>query len=211
MKTLKYLMGALSVAMLASLVPNPAVATVSGSAHDLRAFTTDAANAELCVFCHTPHNAVVNSNEPPLWNRVEEVGVTITTFTLYTSPTLNNVPGQPAGVSLGCLSCHDGVTALDSLQNAPTIGLTTPGNSLVEQIPATTAALGADLSNDHPVSMAYAGGAVADWNDPPLNSLPLFSNNVECASCHNPHDTTNPKFLRFTMAGSQLCTSCHVK
>lgn len=34
---------------------------------------------------------------------------------------------------------------------------------------------------------------------------------VECASCHDPHNTTNGTFLRRTNAGSGLCLTCHVK
>ena len=34
---------------------------------------------------------------------------------------------------------------------------------------------------------------------------------VECASCHDPHNTTNGTFLRRSNAGSGLCLTCHVK
>lgn len=34
---------------------------------------------------------------------------------------------------------------------------------------------------------------------------------VECASCHDPHNTTNGTFLRFSNANSGLCLACHVK
>lgn len=34
---------------------------------------------------------------------------------------------------------------------------------------------------------------------------------VECASCHDPHNTTNGTFLRRTNAGSGLCLTCHNK
>jgi hypothetical protein len=38
---------------------------------------------------------------------------------------------------------------------------------------------------------------------------------VECGSCHDPHvatkGTDNLNFMRVTLAGSQICLSCHVK
>jgi predicted CXXCH cytochrome family protein len=34
---------------------------------------------------------------------------------------------------------------------------------------------------------------------------------VECASCHDPHTSVNPTFLRISNAGSGVCLACHVK
>lgn len=34
---------------------------------------------------------------------------------------------------------------------------------------------------------------------------------VECASCHDPHTSTNATFLRVSNASSGVCLSCHVK
>lgn len=34
---------------------------------------------------------------------------------------------------------------------------------------------------------------------------------VECASCHDPHVSDKPTFLRMSNAGSALCLACHVK
>lgn len=34
---------------------------------------------------------------------------------------------------------------------------------------------------------------------------------VECASCHDPHTSANPTFLRISNAGSAVCLSCHIK
>jgi hypothetical protein len=75
---------------------------------------TNITTAEVCVFCHTPHGADVNNLGGPLWNR----NVSVQTYTLYSGPNLE-VPGsQPQGVSLACLSCHDGVAAVDALINS---------------------------------------------------------------------------------------------
>ena len=34
---------------------------------------------------------------------------------------------------------------------------------------------------------------------------------VECASCHDPHVSANPTFLRISNAGSAVCLACHIK
>ena len=34
---------------------------------------------------------------------------------------------------------------------------------------------------------------------------------VECGSCHNPHNTSFPPFLRVSNSGSNLCKTCHIK
>ncbi len=77
---------------------------------------------EICVYCHTPHGA--NSTAAaPLWNRT----VTSREYILYQDKSSGNDPAaltgtfsQPGPNSLTCLSCHDGVTAIDSIINMPT-------------------------------------------------------------------------------------------
>lgn len=70
---------------------------------------------EICVYCHTPHSANTQI-AAPLWNRT----VVPTTYTIYNFPTTLGSPVTQPGVnSLTCLSCHDGVTAVDSIINIP--------------------------------------------------------------------------------------------
>ncbi|MBI1821033.1 MAG: hypothetical protein HYR79_04915 [Nitrospirae bacterium] len=81
-------------------------------------------NGDICVFCHTPHGGRtdVAGGGAPLWNRRLPVAGA---YTPYTSPNFDAAgsnPGQPKGVSLACLSCHDGTIAFDSLINAPGSG-----------------------------------------------------------------------------------------
>lgn len=206
MKTIKYLLGAtFALTMVAS---TPALAVVQGSLHDL-----SAATEEICVYCHTPHNGDVTS-VAPLWNRT----MAVTTFAMYTSPTIDmTIAADPQGISLACLSCHDGVTAYNNIIRG------TAGNIGVMPSVAGTDfnAVGADgLGNDHPISVTYdvaLGGGATEFNAITagnVGGLPLYGvgqNQVECATCHNPHDTTNGKFLRATNVQSTLCTTCHVK
>ena len=64
---------------------------------------------EVCIFCHTPHNATPVS---PLWNR----NLPTSRLHAFTPATRSHaVPGQPTGSSKLCLSCHDGTIALGSV------------------------------------------------------------------------------------------------
>jgi hypothetical protein len=81
-------------------------------------------NGEICVFCHTPHGGRtdVAGGGAPLWNRRLRDSAN---YIPYDSPNFDKAgvtPGRPKGVSLACLSCHDGTIAFDSLINAPGSG-----------------------------------------------------------------------------------------
>ena len=74
---------------------------------------------QVCIFCHTPHNA---SPAIPLWNKVYAAGVE-STYRLYTSSATLTAAAKGASitansVSLLCLSCHDGKTAINVLHNS---------------------------------------------------------------------------------------------
>lgn len=177
---------------------------------------------EICVFCHTPHHANTGI-EAPLWNRA----ITTSTFTMYSSPTIDmTIAGQPQGVSLACLSCHDGTIAFDQLLNAhgpegydvtaPSRGWTFNGGNN-DMTASTYAYIGTDLSNDHPVSITFDPTADTMFNSQvsiEAAGIRFFgpaSDQVECASCHNPHDPTNRPFMRVTNDYSNLCLTCHIK
>ena len=72
---------------------------------------------EICVFCHTPHNARVSV---PLWNKV--LPDTGAAWNMYTSSqTLSTAAKSvtaPGPESLLCLSCHDGRTAINVVSNS---------------------------------------------------------------------------------------------
>lgn len=72
---------------------------------------------EICVFCHTPHNARV---AVPLWNKV--MPDTTAAWQMYTSSSTLSASAkkvtQPGDQSLLCLSCHDGRTAINVVNNS---------------------------------------------------------------------------------------------
>ena len=155
----------------------------------------------LCVFCHTPHNA---NPTRALWNR-EFSGAT---YQLYESSTLKALLNQPTGASRLCLSCHDGILALGNLRVPP------PGGQLTLGPLTGKAVLGTNLSDDHPISFIYdsalalSRGGLAD----PLtlaSAIRLENGQLQCTSCHNPHEDQRPKFLRMDNRSGALCTACH--
>lgn len=173
------------------------------------------ASGRVCVFCHVPHNFATDA-PAPLWNRADPSGP----FTPYSSSTLDAGGGtapSPTGVSLACLSCHDGVTAFNALLQNP--GVTLGTNTTMTDIAGTNAVVGPDLSNDHPVSIVTTADSAINTPATIIAAgVPLFgggNDTVQCASCHNPHDygDTAPfqPFMRISNDASALCTTCHIK
>jgi len=156
----------------------------------------------LCVFCHTPHNA---NPTRALWNR-ELPGVT---YQLYASSTLRATLQQPTGSSRLCLSCHDGLLALGNLRVPP------PGGPLTLGPLTGPDVLGTDLSDDHPISFVYDGmlaasrGGLVDPASLPSTLRLDADRQVQCTTCHNPHEDRLPHFLRMSNTGGALCGACH--
>lgn len=223
------------VLALTGVFSGGAMAGISLTKHNLS--TTKPAGAtiystdqtEICIFCHTPHDAIKNNNIP-LWNHKLS---TTASYGVYTSPTMTpagtsgiadvgGVTAATAAVSNLCLSCHDGTVAINSFNNPSNIN---PNTTMVGttggMLPAGNSNLGTDLTNDHPVNFNYttaiatADGSLVDPVDATgsnlLNGVKLYSGKVQCASCHDPHTSAQGAFLRTAMTGSQLCFSCHNK
>lgn len=192
----------------------------------------------------------------PLWNHQ----VTATNFTMYYngtgSPTgatstgvnprhsqaidqFNLNPGtQPGGVSLLCLSCHDGTVAVNvfgtaALSNAivaPT-GSYNQGTTMIDDHFAI--GKNGDLQNHHPIGFDYDLVASVDTGIRPSTEIMdkdggsiadhLFTNAsapgactsacVECATCHSVHNKGNigERLLWRSDEGSRLCLTCHAK
>ena len=212
------------------LIPfSSVVSGIVGSKHDLSSYITN----QVCVFCHTPHGA--SPSIKPLWNR----NITdMNAFSMYNSATIDGtVDEQPNSPSLACLSCHDGVSAegdasavnpsdTHNLRNGPGSGgvpdiHSNPNckachNTQAGMYPNKIWRIGADLTDDHPVSISYPSPSQdPDFNTPPdpikgWPDLPLFNGKVECSTCHDPHNG-EPQFLRKTNNNSLLCRTCHKK
>ena len=166
---------------------------------------------EVCIFCHTPHNAKQQSYSP-LWNRNDPGS----TYTMYASSTIQytaSAPTRPDGASMMCLSCHDGTVALGNVISRPS----PISFGSMTTLPAGRSNLGTNLSDDHPISFTYDAGLAAldgQLRTPTAITAPVSldaSNKMQCTSCHDAHDNTNTKFLIATTQGSALCYSCHDK
>lgn len=163
--------GILSASALAAglaVVSQSALAQATGittSPHDLRADQASTTE-QICVFCHTPHGADTAFAGVPLWNRALDP---LADYGFYNSSTLDSdTSGGPGGVSRACLSCHDGVQALDALLNMPgglEGGNDVPTGTRANMVDGTIRDLigptpGTDgLENDHPIGMNYCAAA----------------------------------------------------
>jgi predicted CXXCH cytochrome family protein len=181
---------------------------VKNTVHNLSASGPGAVRAqtetEVCVFCHTPHGS---SGVEPLWNRRTDGGP----YQIYRSSSLKAKLGQPTGASKLCLSCHDGTIALGEVlsRDAP---IRMAGE---DRIPAGPSRLGTDLSDDHPVSFAYAASITQGVSElyPPAAIPPPIAldqnGELQCTSCHEPHDNSFGDFLVRANDAGALCLSCH--
>ncbi len=182
---------------------------ITGSAHD---FSGESWNptGEICTPCHTPHHSDLTVTDAPLWNHT----VTQATFQIYQSSTFDATDiSQPSGRSKLCLSCHDGTIAVDSY-----------GGRIGTRFVQVINTLGTDLRNDHPISFTYDDSLAAldgELYSPSSRSSGLggtiqtdmlFNNKLECASCHDAHNTAGiDKLLIKSNTGSALCLTCHDK
>ncbi len=202
-------------------------ASITNSKHDMSyLLTVDASMSdvynqygEVCVYCHTPHGANTGITAP-LWNRSTPLGP----FNVYNSPTMDTVPSNPpSGISLACLSCHDGTTAVDSIINAPGSGnnLSGPwyGNAAASKHnKMSRATLSGNCSFCH-----TQGGSAADHRQAYLNEnlapggTPVTLSNDHPISMTYPTDqptqfnsTSNSKVGSLPLYGGKVeCSSCH--
>ena len=142
--------------------------------------------SEVCVFCHTPHQAE-DIPGAPLWNRK----LSGETYTPYTSGSLDTIGvDQPDGSSKLCLSCHDGTLAIGAVnvlngtftdQDPTTEDIQMLGVDLDKTMAPGQGALtgftrdiGTMLTNDHPISFTYDTNlSIADGEltDPALSAV----------------------------------------
>lgn len=192
---------------------------IQNSKHDMNfTFNGNSAGGEICIYCHTPHNAVI---AVPLWNRKNP---SPGAFSLYNSPTLTSAAKASTltteSISLFCMSCHDGATGLGDVMNknvvaANSYGIlaTTGANSGIPVVPSQAAGeenarLGHNLTTTHPIGFDFTTVPTADTGIFPAATIKatfeakkragatsaqefLYGTNnnmFECASCHRVHD-----------------------
>jgi predicted CXXCH cytochrome family protein len=192
-----------------------------------------------CVYCHVPPGRSVDEAAEegaiPGWNRYVPTAEVPGAYNLYDSNTLDNKVRTPSPISLLCLSCHDGTMAVDMTVFKPNgwrnsedaamhlringaNDLWSCGKCHNGRVAHSIAIkhLDTDLTNDHPISMTYAGLNFRDRDfrapDGPYgfdNGVKLYEERVECATCHNVHDPDIALLLR--ERADRLCETCHIK
>lgn len=203
----------LAVALFVAITARNAASTVAGGKHDL-SFNGSAnysfLNDEPCIYCHTPHGANRSqrySTDPNtnvgggtlngqfLWNRA----LPSQAFSVYSSTTMNATAGQPGTLSLLCLSCHDGIGALNVLINFrpaatqpqpfggftenqfgdfnladPNMGRLNIGDAVCVGDSCVGVDNGTNLQNDHPIGFSYDTAQAADAGLKAFASLPAI-------------------------------------
>lgn len=210
---------------------NMTTGNTTSSIHD------SSGTATLCGFCHIPHGGNTSIAGLPLWGRQTPATVyqVYGGGGASTGNTLSGTQvNQPGAFSLTCLSCHDGTLAIgvnymNGAQTASYPMVTGAGEltgylsgNNMAFIPATAynpmineSGAGGGLQNDHPVGMQYRGVAatLAGLTDLATASGLGFkffgaaSDQMECATCHDPHTSVQVRFLR--IAPANLCQDCH--
>ena len=144
------LTGSVAVVFLAMGVmgSQPALAGIASTKHNL----------------HTPHGADASA-AVPLWNRTLADPTSYTTYNSLGTSSLDGATSPVGSVSIACLSCHDGVTAMSTVINAPGSGSTAmtgtwSGSNVTAAglLNGAISKLGVNLKDDHPIGIQYAGG-----------------------------------------------------
>jgi len=233
MKKLTLLLAGLAVGVVVTLAPSLSRATIIGSVHDFTVNTNAWINgtvdwvsrSNVCGVCHTIHHANPDKSAP-LWAHA----TTLQTFTVYSSPTFLGGTPTITHSSRACLSCHDGSVAINQTYSATSTnnGTITGGTAVYVSssviIPDGSPAN--DLSNMHPIGFSYQTAQSADPDIKPSSTIAfngqtiaqamLLGGQVECASCHDIHETKGAAtsggiMLMVSTTGSALCLTCHSK
>ena len=170
-----------SVLAVAALIATSATVAFAGSApgtgvnnsmHDINVAGGGAYQKDdfqrVCVFCHTPHNALPNGAVPaPLWNHAPSTKV-LDPYN-WAAPLNQSIAfdADPlVGPSRLCMACHDGVTAVDSHGSAgqghngsTPLTAQTPDNVLGNGV--MTKRFIDDLTVTHPIGFTYANAIAA--------------------------------------------------
>jgi hypothetical protein len=211
-----------------------------GSIHDMNMFNFvfKDPNQRVCIFCHTPHNA--NPAAGALWNLTIDPTIISLSPYQWVAPTNQDIlfNADPlVGPSRLCMTCHDGVIAMDS-----------QGDTMVSRFPQDV--ISTNLSTTHPIGFSYDSAmksrGPAELADKSLslatavtvsNSAGVYnqvSRNsslrivdvlyqgtyVTCMTCHDVHNDQNVlpdpgdnyNYLLWAKEEqSMICLSCHLK
>ena len=198
---------------------------LAGPPHDPRVpgFIADG-QMRLCAYCHTPHHAIkVGDPEAgtadflPLWSHE----VSTVSYTPYISPTFLGSASMAldplTGPSRLCMSCHDGLTAVDNyygMTNGHPMAGTDPtftnnpvishdgqsnhpiGFAMTDVTPGVAGALNPDTSNVLSLNLTPGSGSASTYVTGLLPGVKIvdrlyMGNIMTCSSCHDVHNNLN--------------------
>ena len=200
---------------------------ISGSFHDISYLGATIGSYQqddyqrVCIFCHTPHNAqpATSGINVPLWSH--DISTVNLTPYVWTAP--DNLPiafnaDRLVGPSRLCMSCHDGVTAVDS--HGPTQGSSRGANNGSSLLTSTGRYID-NLAITHPIGFLYQDALDARGNneivDPnnffidrvPSGALAASSNTAPALRAGSGFTYTNKKIKDTLYGGYLTCASCH--
>ncbi len=152
------------VAVLAVPLAASAAGTIAASRHNLGNTNSFAAQfrastiSEICVFCHTPHNAVTTQL---LWNRNSNTTAGWAAGNVTSQGTTLPASGALGAATKNCLSCHDGTQSLGNVRNygaSPAVFAMTGSDVNASGFLNNNTyrvGIGGDLNQNHPVSIPY--------------------------------------------------------
>jgi hypothetical protein len=192
----------------------------SGASLSVPGFVPDSGK-RLCAYCHTPHHAIAiadpaanGADTLPLWSHE----VSNVNYSPYVSASFTPKGGQTmaadplAGPSRLCMSCHDGITAVDNYYGLTNGNLMRP---LVAPPYPGMPVISNNGNKSHPIGFAmidvipgYPGATNPDNNILPLNnsstyltgsgstgptiiSRLAFGALMTCSTCHDVHNSLN--------------------
>lgn len=187
----------------------------TGSVHDMNVFSSmiqDPLNRS-CVFCHTPHHA--EPTEGPLWNHQAIDSSTPSGWMSYQWASPQNsalsIFDPLIGPSRLCMSCHDGVTAIDQH------GGTFPNSGTVNMSNEAAVGRNMDVTDDHPIGFSYSQ-AVSIQNTPYATGLAdpkeLFATSIIPSTISGTYNTiirNGKRSIRDVLFEGDIvtCASCH--
>lgn len=235
---------------------------LTGASATTASYATVDTQKRICVYCHHPHNALSAGTNgggrtgtdaavgaySPLWNRTTSTTALagydngIMMGNTDASDSQHHLNAGTAGtsisgVSLLCMSCHDGVTAMNAYSVTSGSTQNKGANEGVSGAITSTAAFKGDMNNHHPMGFSYAAVQATDEEIAGVDTIMVPDQNagsmvtsgsvkigdllyganktMECVTCHDVHNTANKanaeRFLWRSDNNSNFCLTCHLK
>lgn len=176
------------------------------------------ANSVLCLSCHDGATALDLIINRPGSGGLNPLG--LSAGYAFVNNGASNVMLSTSAGNLGTTLVNDHPIGVPFCGGVTTPGTCNDGDFKTAAVylntaltfPSTAAATGTGWWIDTGALSGGTAGTVRTKHDLPLYQAgAAVIPRVECATCHEPHNTANGTFLRIANAASALCTTCHNK